>query len=93
MEIRLPHDQEAHITALAAAVGSSMDDVVQEALGAWAERQTVLAEIRASLDVARAGIAAGRGTVITQESMHTLTDAIKRRGRELAAAQKSPQPL
>ncbi len=39
MEIHLPPDQEAHLAALAASAGRSPDDIVQEAVALWAERQ------------------------------------------------------
>ena len=39
MEIRLPPDQEAHLAALAASAGRSADDIVQEAVALWEERQ------------------------------------------------------
>ena len=39
MEIHLPPDQEAHLAALAASAGRSPDDLVQEAVALWEERQ------------------------------------------------------
>jgi len=39
MEIRLPPDQEARLTALATSAGRSSDEIVQEALSLWEERQ------------------------------------------------------
>ena len=39
MEIRLAPDQEAHLAALAARVGRSAADLVQQTLTEWEERQ------------------------------------------------------
>lgn len=39
MEIRLPPDREAHLTALAAESGLSTEEVVEEALALWEARQ------------------------------------------------------
>jgi predicted transcriptional regulator len=39
MEIRLPPDQEARLTTLAASAGRTSDEIVQEALSLWEERQ------------------------------------------------------
>jgi Arc/MetJ-type ribon-helix-helix transcriptional regulator len=88
MEIRLPPDQEAHIAALAASSGRSIDELVREAVALWEEHEDarVLAEFRASLDRAEASLAEGKGRVITQESMHELAEDVKRRGRERRTA-------
>ena len=39
MDIRLPPDQEARVAAFAASAGRSPDDIVQEAVAQWVERQ------------------------------------------------------
>src|SRR5438045_2472418 len=39
MEIHLSPDQEAHLAALAASVGRPVDQLVQEALAEWEQRQ------------------------------------------------------
>jgi predicted transcriptional regulator len=39
MEIHLSPDQEAHLAALAASVGRPVDELVQEALAEWEQRQ------------------------------------------------------
>jgi hypothetical protein len=41
MEIHLPPDQEAHLAALAASAGRSADEIVQEAVALWEERQAL----------------------------------------------------
>jgi len=79
MEINLPSDQQAHIIALAARSGRSIDDVVQEALARWAEHETDLAEFRETLDAAEASLSRGEGLEITQESMRLLADDVNRR--------------
>jgi predicted transcriptional regulator len=89
MEIHLPPDQEAHLAELAAAAGRSTDDIVQEAVALWEERENarVLAEFRASLDEAEASIAQGKGRVITRESMRELAEEVHQRGLARLAAE------
>jgi predicted transcriptional regulator len=91
MEIRLPPDQQAHLAELAASVGRSTGEIVQEAVLLWEERENtrVLAEFRASLDKAEASLAQGKGRVITKESMRQLAQDVKNRGRERRAAATS----
>jgi hypothetical protein len=92
MEIRLPPDQEAHLAALAASVGRSADEIVQEAVALWEERENAraLAEFRGSLDKAEASLAQGNGRVITQQSMRELAEEVHQRGlARLAAEQKT----
>lgn len=85
MEIHLTREQEAQITAMAAAQGRTVDDVLTEAVGEWAERQSVLTEIRATLDAADAECALGGGHDITAENQRAVMDMIKRDGRARAA--------
>jgi Arc/MetJ-type ribon-helix-helix transcriptional regulator len=89
MEIHLSPGQEAAIATLAARTGRSMDDVVQEALAQWAERETDLAEFGETLDEAEASLARGEGIEITQESMRQLAEDVNRRGRERLAAKQA----
>jgi Arc/MetJ-type ribon-helix-helix transcriptional regulator len=88
MQIRLLRGQEATIAALAARTGRSMDDVVQEALARWAERETDLAEFRETLDEAEASLARGEGIEISEESMRHLAEDVNRRGRQRLAAKE-----
>lgn len=81
MEIRLTPDQEDHIAMLAAQAGRSVDEVVVEALAAWAERKTALSAFRATLDAAEDSIADGQGRLVTPESARNLAEDVKRRGR------------
>lgn len=81
MEIRLTPDQEDYIAMPAAQAGRSVNDVVVEALAAWAEQRTDLAAFRATLDAAEESIARGQGRPVTRRSVRDLAEDIKRRGR------------
>jgi hypothetical protein len=49
------------------------------------------AEILAAVDTAKASLAAGKGRVITEDSMRQLANEVKQRGRaRLAAGQQTP---
>ena len=89
MEVHLPPDKEAHLAELAAAAGRSTGEIVQEAVALWEEREKAraLAEFRATLDEAEASVARGQGIQITRESMHTLAEDVKSRGRARLAAE------
>jgi hypothetical protein len=91
MEIHLPPDKEAHLAELAAAAGRSADDIVQEAVALWEERENerALAEFRKTLDDAEASIARGEGIEVTRESMRNLAEDAKRRGRERLAEKQA----
>lgn len=92
MEIRLSPDQEAHLAALAASVRRSTEEIVQEAVALWEERENerALAEFRASLDEAEASIARGEGIDITPEAMRQLSkDVMERCRARLEAEQKA----
>ena len=74
MEIRLPPEQETHLTAIAASTGRSTDELVQEAIELWEREQArALAEFRKSLDDAEDSIARGEGIDITAEAMRQLS--------------------
>jgi len=91
MEIKLTSDLQAHIAELAASAGRSPDEIMQEAVALWEDRENarVLAEFRATLDEREASIARGEGIVITRESMRELAGDVKRRGRERLAAEQA----
>jgi propanediol dehydratase small subunit len=55
-------------------------------LSLWEERERRKAEVLSALDEAEASLARGEGTPITQESMDTLADEVKQRGRRRLAA-------
>ena len=59
----------------------SEEEVVQEALALWAERERQRAEFLLTLEDARAYLARGEGRVITQKSMEQLASEVKERGR------------
>ncbi len=65
------------------------EDVVQEALSLWEDRERHRIEFLASLDEARKSLARGEGRPITEESMQNLSAAIKERGRARIAAELS----
>jgi len=88
MEVRLTSEQEAYLAQLAARTGRSKDEAVQEAVADWVERQTALAEFRATLDEAEASIARGEGIEIAPASLQALADDVKKRGRERATAKR-----
>jgi len=94
MEIHLSPDQEAHLAALATSAGRSPDEIVQEAVALWEERENarVLAQFRATLDTAEASFARGKGRVITQESMRELANEVHRRGLARLAAEQETSP-
>jgi predicted transcriptional regulator len=94
MEIRLSPDQEAHLAALATSAGRSPDEIVQEAVALWEERENarVLAQFRATLDTAEASLGQGKGRVITQESMRELANEVHQRGLARLAAEQETSP-
>jgi hypothetical protein len=57
---------------------------------AWVERERRRTEILAAVDIAKASIDRGDGIEITQESMRTLAEDVKRRGRAQRAAEHHP---
>ena len=92
MEIRLPPDQEAHLAAVAASTGRSTDELVQEAVALWEEREhaRTLAELRGSLEAAEASIRAGKGREVTKETLPQLVDDVIARCSARLAAEKNP---
>ena len=81
MEIRPTPDQEAFIRqAIDAGRIARPEDVATQAMALWEERER-RAEILARVDEAEAALARGEGTVITPETMRTLAEDVKRRGR------------
>lgn len=83
MEVRLTPDQEAFIRqAIQTGRFERAEDAVTEALLLWEDREVLRSAFLASLDDAKASIARGDGTPITQASMRALADDVKRRGRD-----------
>jgi putative addiction module CopG family antidote len=63
------------------------EDAVQAAIALWVERERRRAEILAAVDVAKAALDRGEGIEITQASMRSLAEDVKRRGRSQLAAE------
>ena len=82
MRVELTPDQEAFIRqAIKDGRVGSTEDAVQEALQLWEKRERRRGEILAVVDEAEASIARGEGIAINEESIRTLADEVKRRGR------------
>jgi Arc/MetJ-type ribon-helix-helix transcriptional regulator len=93
VEVRLTPDQEALIRhAIETGRFHRTEDVVEEALSLWEEKERTRAEIFAVVEVAEASLARGEGRTITPESMQQLAAEVKQRGRaRLAADPSSPR--
>jgi Arc/MetJ-type ribon-helix-helix transcriptional regulator len=82
MEFQLTSDQKAFAQqAVEAGRLTREEDVVQEALALWEERERRRLEFRSTIDEARAALARGEGRPITQESVRELSTEVKARGR------------
>jgi Arc/MetJ-type ribon-helix-helix transcriptional regulator len=57
------------------------EDAVQAAMTLWVERERRRSEILAAVDIAEAAIDRGEGIEITEASMRSLAEDVKRRGR------------
>ena len=92
MEVDLTPDQNAFVRqAIEAGRLHRPEEAVREALSLWEERERRRAEILAAVDTAKASLGAGKGRVITEDSMRHLADEVKQRGRaRLAAEQQTP---
>jgi Arc/MetJ-type ribon-helix-helix transcriptional regulator len=96
---RFAPDQNAFIRqAIDAGRLHRPEEAVREALALWEERERRRAEILAAvdttrIDTARASLAAGKGRVITEDSMRQLADEVKQRGRARLAAEQQTPPL
>jgi Arc/MetJ-type ribon-helix-helix transcriptional regulator len=82
MDVHLTPDQKAFARrAIESGRLHSEQDAVQEALALWEERERQRIEFLLTLEEAKASLARGEGRVISQESMRTLADEVKERGR------------
>ena len=89
MEIRPTPDQEAFIRqAIDAGRIARPEDAATQAMALWEERER-RGEIPARVDEAEAALARGDGTVITRETMRTLAEDVKRRGRARLEAENA----
>ncbi|HEY2136572.1 MAG TPA: hypothetical protein VGH49_11825 [Xanthobacteraceae bacterium] len=61
------------------------EDAVQAAMTLWVDRERRRTEILAAVDIAKDSIERGEGSAITQDSMRSLAEDVKRRGRALLA--------
>lgn len=68
---------------------SREEEAVQEALALWEERERRRLELVAMLDEADASLSRGDGREITEQSMKTLADEVKQRGRRRLAAERA----
>jgi putative addiction module CopG family antidote len=89
MQVTLTRDQEAFIRqAIENGRFERVEDAVTEALLLWEEREGRRAKFLSSLDEADASLDRGEGIAITRESMRTLAEDVKRRGREKISAER-----
>lgn len=63
------------------------EDAVQAAIALWVERERRRAEILTAVNIAKAALDRGEGIEITQASMRSLAEDVKRRGRTQVAAE------
>jgi hypothetical protein len=93
MEICPTPDQEAFIRqAIEAGRIARPEDAAAQAMALWEERERRRAEILARVDEAEAALAGGVGTVITPETVRTLAEDVKRKGRARLEAENSARP-
>lgn len=90
MNVELTPDQRAFVRrAIESGRFAREEEAVQEALALWEERERRRIEILAAVDEAEASLARGEGREITEESMKTLAEEIKQRGRHRLAAERA----
>jgi len=93
MDVHLSPDQKAFARrAIESGRLHSEQDVVQEALALWEERERQRTEFLLTLDDAKASLARGEGRVITQQSMQQLAEEVKERGRARLLAELTTTP-
>jgi putative addiction module CopG family antidote len=89
MEVDLTPDQSAFVQqAIEAGRLHRPEEAVREALSLWEERERRRAEILAAVGRARASLAAGRGRIISEDSMRQLAEEVKQRGLARLAAEQ-----
>jgi putative addiction module CopG family antidote len=93
MNVELTPDQRAFVQqAIESGRFSRAEEAVAEALALWEERERRRLEILAMLDEADASLARGEGREITEQSMKTLAEEVKQRGRRRLAAERAESP-
>ena len=82
MEVELTSDQRAFVRhAVETGRLQNENDAVKQALALWEERERRRAEFLATLDEARASLARGEGSPITEESIRELSAEVRESGR------------
>ncbi len=90
MDVQLTADQKAFARhAIETGRIHHENDVVQEALALWEDRERARLQILATLDIAEASLARGKGRVITEQSMMDLAIEVKQRGRARFVAKQT----
>ena len=91
MQIDLTPEQQGFVRrAVESGRFDSAEDAVQAAMTLWVERERRRAEILAAVDIAKTSIDRGEGIEITEASMRSLADDVKRRGHAQLAAEHRP---
>jgi putative addiction module CopG family antidote len=89
MYVELSPDQRAFVQkAIDSGRFTREEEVVQEALALWEERERRRLELVAMIEEADASLARGEGRDITEQSMKALADDVKQRGRRRLAAER-----
>jgi Arc/MetJ-type ribon-helix-helix transcriptional regulator len=89
MQVDLTPEQQDFVRgAVASGRFERAEDAVQAAIALWVERERRRAEILTAVDIAKAALDRGEGIEITQASMRSLAEDVKRRGRTQLAAER-----
>lgn len=87
MELNLTREQEAFIQeAIASGRFRHREDVIQDALALWEERERRRTEILSAVDEAESSLARGQGLPITEHSIRDVANEVKSRGRDRLAS-------
>jgi putative addiction module CopG family antidote len=87
MQVDLTPEQQDFVRrAVASGRFERAEDAVRAAIALLVERERRRAEILTAVDIAKAALDRGEGTEITQASMRSLAEDVKRRGRTQLAA-------
>lgn len=90
MNVELTADQRAFVQkAIESGRFAREEEAIEEAMALWERRERRRLEIVAMVDEAEASLARGEGRVITEQSMRTLADEVKARGRRRMAAEQA----
>ena len=94
MKVQLSPDQKAFVRdAIESGRLRSEEDALKEALALWEERERTRSGILANVDRAESSIAQGQGRKITRDSMRSLAEEIKQRGRSRISNERNPVRL